>query len=392
MARNLSIAIIILCVLSAIAFIPNPLNRETQSTRSLAALGKASPIQTVSPLLEKLTDSRWQTESFFRLQQDQPELRYKLRSEWLSLEEVKSKYRRPQIIPSPPHNTFTNEKAALGKKLFFDPILSGHNNMSCASCHSPARSWTDGKPTAIGNEGKVLARRTPTLWNLAWGYRFFWDGRAQTLEDQALGPVTSPDEMNQEMDELIEEIGSIRGYVEEFSRVFPHDKPAISPKNIAKSIATFERTIISSYAPFDYWIEGDETAISDLAKEGFVLFNSKGRCVHCHSGWNFNALTVHDIGLKSEDPGDGGKFRVPTLRNISERDFFMHDGSFSSLESVIEFYNRGGDVKRPTIDEQMMPLELSLHEKEAIEEFLSTLTSTEPIVEVPKIPRNIAKK
>ena len=170
---------------------------------------------------------------------------------------VRASYRRPRSIPFPADNPYTLEKVVLGKKLYFDTRLSQANLLSCASCHSPAFGWGDGQPTGVGHLMKRLGRRSPTIINAAYGVIFMWDGRADSLEEQALGPIQADVEMAMPIDELLTRLKAISEYVALFNTAFPGE--GITPKNIAKAIATYERTVISGRAPFDAWIDGDET-------------------------------------------------------------------------------------------------------------------------------------
>ncbi len=307
----------------------------------------------------------------------------------LSLDKLKSLYVRPADIPFPKDNPFSEAKAKLGEMLFFDPRLSGANYISCASCHNPAFSWGDGLPRGIGHGMTVLGRRTPTVLNLAWSDLLMWDGRKANLEEQALGPMSTPAEMNQELDKLPEKLKAIAGYRRQFDEVFPGEE--ITVANAAKAIATYERTIVSGPAPFDRWIAGDETAISERAKRGFVLFNGKGNCSACHTGWNFTDNSFRDIGLPDADVGRGKildlpsmqhAFKTPTLRDVERRGPYMHDGSVPSLLAVVEHYDRGG-VQRPSLSDEMRPLHLSSEEKADLVEFLLTLTGDNAPVSVP---------
>jgi len=276
-----------------------------------------------------------------------------------SLEQMKALYARPETIPFPKDNPYTVEKAALGKKLYFDTRLSAANLLSCASCHSPAFGWGDGQPKGVGHNMKQLGRRSPTIVNAAFGQIFMWDGRAASLEEQALGPIRADVEMNLPIDQLMDKLKGISEYAPLFRRAFP--KEGMSPETIAKAIATYERTVVSGRAPFDAWIEGDTKAISEEAKRGFVLFNTKAACTECHSGWNFTDDSFHDIGLGTTDIGRikilpgvikmQYAFKTPGLREISRRGPYMHNGSVPTLRDLLEpgdrrparFY-RGYDV------------------------------------------------
>jgi cytochrome c peroxidase len=267
----------------------------------------------------------------------------KSRADW------KKEYVRPAEVPFPEDNPYTAAKAELGRTLFFDPRLSGSNYISCGTCHNPSFAWGDGLPKGIGHAMTVLGRRTPTVLNLAWSEQLMWDGRFETLEDQALGPMSAPVEMNQQMEAIATELQAIPEYKTLFKVSFGGE--GISVPNIAKAIATFERTIVSGIAPFDRWVAGEEVAISESAKRGFDLFNNKANCVACHSGWNFTDDSFHDVGLPDTDIGRGKQlpdievmqhaFKVPTLRNSVERAPYMHDGSLRNLFSVVAHYNDG---------------------------------------------------
>ncbi len=306
---------------------------------------------------------------------------------------LRALYQRPDAVPYPEDNPYSDAKAHLGKLLFFDPRLSGENNLSCASCHNPSFSWEDGQKTSVGVPMTRLGRHTPTVLNLAWGELFFWDGRAESLEEQALGPIASSVEMAQDLDQLVGKLQAIDGYSDLFEKAFPGT--GITLENVGAAIATYERTIVSATAPFDRWIAGDESAISDAAKRGFALFNGKANCVACHEGWNFTDWGFHDIGLP--DDQDLGRyeqldiaslkhaFKTPGLRNIVERAPYMHDGSIRTLEAVVQHYNHGF-VQRETVSESIFALGLTDDEVADLVAFLHTLSSDDPAVTYPKLP------
>jgi cytochrome c peroxidase len=304
-------------------------------------------------------------------------------------------YRRGAEPPHPATNAPTPARVELGKTLFFDPRLSASGVMSCGTCHNPALSWGDGLPRGVGHGMKTLSRRTPTILNVAWSELLFWDGRAASLEEQALGPITSPGEMNLSLEELASRVRGIAEYAPLFEAAYPGEP--VAPETIAKAIACYERTVVSGRAPFDRWIEGDEDALSASAKRGFLLFNTKARCATCHSGWRFTDDAFHDIGVPGEDRGRGQHlptieivqfgFKTPTLRNVDRRAPYMHDGSEATLASVIELYDQGGREKRPSLSREMKPLGLSKREKQDLVAFLGTLTSADAPVAIPSLPR-----
>lgn len=304
-------------------------------------------------------------------------------------------YERPKKgVTYPAKNPYSAEKEKLGQLIFFDPRISGSGTMSCGTCHNPSLSWQDGLPIGVGNRGELLPRRTPTILNLGYSEGpFFWDGRAETLEDQALKPITNPNEMAmKDMDTTIRMLNSAEGYRDSFKKAFPESE-VITEQLIAAALATFERSIQSAKAPFDKWVEGDKNAISDDAKMGFIAFNTKGNCARCHSGFRFTDDSFHDIGTQTTDKGRGGlnefkefdalqyAFKTTTLRNIVERAPYMHNGQEKTLEDVIDFYDKGGTEKRPSLSTDIKPLSLTTQEKSDLLEFLKTLSSRDaPIV------------
>lgn len=306
---------------------------------------------------------------------------------------MKERYRRPAEIPFPRYNPFSAEKADLGRVLFFDSRLSGSNQMACASCHQPARAWSDGRAKSLGDAGEALRRHTPTLLNLAWSGRFTWDGRADALEGVVLGPIQDPHEMNQPLDALVGKLTAVAGYRPLFEAAFPGQ--GITLDGIAQAVATFERTVVSGSAPFDRWIEGDEAAIGEAAKAGFVLFNTKANCAACHGGWNFTDGRFHDIGLATDDAGRGARdpdarmrfaFKTPTLRDVARRGPYMHTGGLATLAQVVDHYD-SGFIARPSLDHEIRPLGLADQEKVNLVEFLAVLTGDPKPFSVPAIPQ-----
>jgi cytochrome c peroxidase len=310
------------------------------------------------------------------------------------ISEWKQRFSRPATIPFPSDNPYSPQKEELGRMLFFDPRLSGSGWISCATCHNPGLSWGDALPKGIGAGMKTLPRRTPSILNLAWSEVLFWDGRAESLEEQATGPITASCEMNRDMPKLIANLQALRGYREGFRNAFPGEP--IGAPTLAKALATFERTVVSAPAPCEAWLAGDESAVPESAKRGFGLFIGKAGCVKCHSGWNFTDGGFHDIGLGGDDPGRGRflnlpsqqhAFKTPGLRNTERRGPWMHDGSLETLSAVIEFYDRGGVVQRPGLSPDIRPLHLTENEKRELLAFLKTLTSDDSAPVYPKLPR-----
>jgi cytochrome c peroxidase len=302
-------------------------------------------------------------------------------------------YRRPAEIPYPADNPYSKAKADLGRLLFFDPLLSGSRARSCGSCHNPSLSWGDGLPRAVGESQMTL--RSPTLLAVAWFPRLGWDGKFRDLESVAFGPITSAVNMNLTEPELIARLTAIPAYVDAFSTAFGEGD--ITRRNVELALATFERSIVPAPAPFDRWIDGDETAIDAAAKRGFALFNGKARCSGCHTGHAFSDGSFHDIGTaQGTDVGRGRlfptstalqyAFKTPTLRDVARRAPYMHDGSVATLKEVIALYDVGG-VDRPSRSPLIAPLKLTQDEKADLMAFLTTLTSPPQPVPLPMLPR-----
>jgi len=311
----------------------------------------------------------------------------------LTFEYFREIYKRKTEFYVPPENPSTPAKVKLGKVLFFDPRLSGSNSMSCATCHNPALGWSDGLARALGNGGKTLARRTPSLLNVAFSNNLQWDSEFKILEDQALAPIRKKTEMNQDLTKLPAKIKAIKGYAPLFADAFPGEP--ISNLTIARALAAFERTIVSGISPFERFLNGDDNAMSMEAKLGGVLFHRKARCSSCHMGWTLSDGSSYDIGHKGEDLGVGAltknawekfKFKNPPLLDVASHPPYMHDGALPDLFSVVEFYDRGGDVKRPTLSLDIIPLKLTAQEKAQLVAFLNALTSQRDVFEIPSLP------
>ncbi len=270
----------------------------------------------------------------------------------------------PEVVPAPSDNPITSEKIELGKKLFFDPILSSNNRISCATCHSPLKGFADGMDRSNGfSEGIKTKRNAPTILNAAFnGIDFagnfdpknspqFYDNRAHSLEKQCIGPLLNHDEMNgtelpeEEYIELIaQEVTSIKAYRVLFYKAFADSTASID--RITKAIATYERTLITPNSPFDRYMRGELSAMTEKQLKGMRAFISTG-CNNCHSGPMFSDYKLHVLGvdehsgLESFDKGNGiYAFRTTTLRNLSYTAPYMHNGSESSIQEVMRFYQR----------------------------------------------------
>lgn len=300
----------------------------------------------------------------------------------------------PRMLAAPKDNPTTPAKVELGKMLFFDPRLSGDNKMSCATCHVPEKGFGDGLALSPGADGKPLARNTQTCLNVGFFKRFFWDGRASSLEEQALGPIQSSVEMNQNLDELEAELAAIPGYVTEFKNVFGTEP---NRDGIAKALAAFQRTLLTEPSPFDRYLAGEKDALSDDAKKGFELFQGAAGCVRCHHGPLLSDGEFYRLGVLSEDEGrakvtekkeDRYRFRTPSLRNIAQTGPYMHNGSLKTLDDVVTFYYRGLPA---TISDGLSPDVESLSgqsfsEIPLVVEFLNSLTGKPPTVVPPTLP------
>jgi len=288
----------------------------------------------------------------------------------------------------PSDNPITKDKIELGRYLFFDKRLSANITIACATCHIPALAFTDGQPVSTGIHRQQGGRSAPTAINRGFSTVQFWDGRAATLEGQSIGPFANPIEHGfANHDQLVSKINGIKGYKDLFKKVFGTD--TITKEQVGKSIATFQRTLISGNSPFDrYDWEGEISAISEAAKRGRKLFFEKARCNLCHFGTNFSDEKFHNIGIgwdkEAVDLGryhvtretkDIGAFKTPTLREISLTAPYMHDGRFGTLMEVVEHYNQGG-IKNPFLDNQIIPLNLTDSEMRDIVEMLRTLNGT----------------
>ncbi len=300
-------------------------------------------------------------------------------------------------VPIPADNPPTADTVALGRRLYYDTQLSADDTVACSNCHNPALAFTDGRPVSLGVGGKTGTRNAPTVLNAAYHPLQFWDGRAKTLEDQAGGPIQNPVEMNQPHDVMVAKIGKLKDYQAAFDKAF--GPGPITADKVEKSIASFERTLISGNSPFDrYQFGGDKTALSDSAVRGLAIFRDKqkGNCVTCHTIDDKFALFTdgkfHNIGVGIDANGelkdlgryeqthaeaDRGAFRTPTLRNIAKTAPYMHDGSVKTLKDVVDFYV-GGGTSNPHLDKEIKELKLKGPERADLVAFLESLTCEMP--------------
>ena len=324
----------------------------------------------------------------------------------------------------PADNPQTSEKIALGKKLFFDGRLSVDGTVACSTCHDPARAFTDGRPVSIGVKGRVGQRNAPTVLNVLYNKTQFWDGRVKTLEEQAALPIANPSEMGQpSLDVAVAQIAALPEYKQAFQSVFGRPPSGL---DLVRAIASYERTQFSFDSPFDHFIAGDKNAISESAKRGWDLFNTRARCNKCHAlteekrdATYFTDNDFHNIGigiirhdvvalacqaeplinsgnataidhaaiqtdmsalgrfLITKKDADIASFRTPDLRNVLITTPYFHDGSQETLWDVMDHYNKGDGIQDPYLDEDMQPLALSETEIDDVVALLATLTSAQ---------------
>lgn len=298
-------------------------------------------------------------------------------------------------VPIPVDNPLTDAKVRLGKQLYFDPRLSADNTISCATCHNPQTGWVSHRPTDVGIRGQVGQRNSGTIIDAAYMRFQFWDGRAASLEEQALGPIHNPIEMGETLEHVVVKLNAIPGYRQQFQEVFG---TGVTADGIAKAIAAFERTIVSGPSPYDRYVAGERTAMSPSAVRGMRIFNGRGHCTACHSGPTFSDQSFHNIGAGMDrpnpdlgrynvthDPKDWGAFKTPSLRNVAATAPYLHDGSEQTLLDVVRFYDRGG-IKNRNLDPLMVPLHLTASEQRDLVAFLEALTGPYPVMEAPPLP------
>jgi cytochrome c peroxidase len=287
--------------------------------------------------------------------------------------------------------TLLPDAASLGRMLFFERLLSLDKTISCGSCHKANFAFADTSAVSLGIKGRRGKRNTPSAMNVSLQSFYFWDGRARTLEEQALIPIENPDEMGVPVKTVIARLKADRFYRQAFQSVF-HEPP--TAQNLGKALAAFERTLETNNSPFDDWrMNENANAVTDEAKRGFALFNGKGKCVKCHLGADFQNDDFRNIGLFNgknladsgrgaitHSPGDVGKFKIGALRNVARTAPYMHNGMFRTLAEVIDYYNEPDKVVPDAIGRDSLlskPLGLTNNEKKDLEAFLNSLTERE---------------
>ncbi|MCU7803586.1 MAG: cytochrome-c peroxidase [Candidatus Thiodiazotropha sp. (ex Lucinoma borealis)] len=307
----------------------------------------------------------------------------------------------PETAPAPADNPTTSEKVVLGKMLFFDPRLSSNGTVSCFSCHNVMEGGDDHRTTSIGVHGQAGGRNAPTVWNAAYHSVQFWDGRADSLEDQAKGPPANPIEMGMtNLDAVSDRITLIPGYKPYFDQAFGEGEN-INIENIAKAIAAYERTLVTPNSPFDRYLRGDKKALSKQAIQGMETFAATG-CISCHSGANFNGPSlptgqgffqkfpmftnneyVTKYGLMNDtgrmnvtgNETDKNLWRVPTLRNLTYTAPYMHTGAVKTLDEAVRV------MAKTQLDKS-----LSNQAVEEILAFLDALNGEFPEQTMPRLP------
>jgi cytochrome c peroxidase len=298
----------------------------------------------------------------------------------------------------------------LGKTLFFDTRLSGSNKIACATCHLPELSWADGKSKSVGHEDQLNKRNSPGLLNVWAQKKLFWDGRSNSLEDQAFAPINSETEMHSDMSEVMMKLRRIKGYKPLFQAAFKDGE--ISPETLATALATFQRTLVGNPSNFDKFLAGNKRALNDSAIRGLHVFRTKAGCMSCHNGPLFTDQEFHNIGLTyyqspQEDlgryavthrPEDVGRFKTPSLRDVMKTAPWMHNGLFTNMDALMNMYNMGMpqagrkpansmDSLFPQTDFLIKPLGLSRRDREDLVAFLRALSTDPPAVIKPSMPR-----
>jgi cytochrome c peroxidase len=291
----------------------------------------------------------------------------------------------------------TEEKVELGKLLYFDTRLSKDNTISCATCHDPTKTWAEHTATSTGIGGQVGGANSPTVINSAYATTQFWDGRAASLEEQALGPIENPIEMGHKLVDVVDELNQIPEYKERFQKVFGTDA---TNEGIAKAIAAFERTVLSGNSPYDKYKAGDESALTDAQKRGMAKFE-EANCTTCHTPPVFSSFRFFNagIGMDKDTPDEGrkavtgndadlGKFRVPALREVANTAPYFHDGSVATLEEAVALMAAGGkeNDNLSAMMKAVASANLTEDDQKDIVEFLKALSGEYPMIDPPELP------
>lgn len=300
-------------------------------------------------------------------------------------------------LPVPLDNPMTVEKIELGKMLYFDKRLSKDGSVSCATCHDPQMAWAEKTPVSTGIGQQKGGRNSPTVINSAYATSQFWDGRAKTLEEQALGPIANPIEMGHTIEAMVADLERIDGYKEHFQKVFG---TGITQEGVAKALAAFERTVLSGNSPYDRYEAGADSALTDAQVRGLEKFEEAG-CATCHAPALFSNYRFYNagVGTDTEKPDAGlmdvtkkerdrGKFRVPSLRDVAKTAPYFHNGSAATLADAVALMAAGGidNPNRSSIFAAPRSTRLNETDVNDIVAFLESLSGEYPIVEPPKLP------
>ena len=302
----------------------------------------------------------------------------------LALNAIPSGLAPVRVVPD--DNRLLPERVELGRRLFFDPLLSADGSVACASCHDPQRGFASAAPRAVGIHGKVGTRNAPSLLNRAYGRTFFWDGRTATLESQAIEPIVNPVELGSQISDVLAKLAGNAKYRQAFAKAYDG---GVTAENLGRALAAFERVLLSGDSQVDRFQAGHASALTDSQRRGLWIYESRGSCWRCHRGQNYSDEEFHNTGVAAlqlqPDPGrftvthdeaDRGKFKTPSLRGVSRTGPYMHDGSLATLRDVVEFYNRGGG-KNPRLDPLIRPLDLTPQEFDSLVDFLKALDGSE---------------
>lgn len=325
-------------------------------------------------------------------------------------DEAKDGFRDIGPLPAPQFpagNPYSKDKEELGKILFFDPRLSQSGQISCANCHNPEIAWTDGNRVSYGHDRQQGTRNSPTIINIAYAKKMFWDGRATTLEEQVVTPIENKVEMNLHFKQAVKGVRKIKGYREYFVKAF--GDATITQERINMALATFERTITSPRSRFDQFVSGKKDALTDSEIRGLHLFRTKANCINCHNTPYFSDQRFHNDGLTyfgreyqdlglyevTKKPEDVGKFKTPTLREITQTSPYMHNGLFPELRGVLNMYNAGmpnekryrDSILAPHKSAMLVKLSLTDRDLDDLENFLKTLHSYKYKMQAPKLPQ-----
>ena len=300
-------------------------------------------------------------------------------------------------LPIPDDNPMTEAKVELGKLLYFDPRLSADGTISCATCHDPQMAWTEHRATSEGIEGLIGDRNSPTVINSAYATVQFWDGRAASLEEQALGPIENPIEMGHTVDAMISTLSELDVYTAMFQEVFG---TGVTAEGVAKAIAAFERTILSGNSPYDQFQAGDEDAMTEAQQRGWKVFEDAG-CITCHTPPLFSNYRFYNagIGMDAEEPDPGrkgvtdqeqdmGAFRVPALREVAKTHPYFHNGSVEDLRDAVAIM-AGGGIENPYLSAMMKAVasaELTDQDIDDLTAFMHALSGDFPIIDPPELP------